>query len=538
LFIIAAGALIFWVSALYVAYTKPVPDYGGEYSEGIVAQPRYINPLLSQTSEADADLVQLIYSGLFAPDEKGELAPRLAEKYDVSQDGKVYTITLRQGVKWHDGEELTADDVLYTVQTIQDPGYKSPLRPNWLSVETAVIDRYTVQFTLKRPYAGFLENLTVGILPKHIWQSVSADRFLLTDYNLAPIGSGPYAYSDVTKDSSGNILSIELKANKDYFEGAPYISTMIFRFYTDDDTLLEAFRRKEILALNSIHPGQIDTALERKSSRLYEVDMPRIFAVFLNRTKSKALAYDEVRQALAYGTDRDTIVKEALGGKAEPAYTGLMPFMAGFASDLAFPHFDQGKANEILDDAGWKKGDDGIRAKDSETPLEFEIVVPAWPELVTSANLLKAEWEALGARVSVNVVDPIDLQKDRLRNRDYEALVYGQASMLESDPYSFWHSSQREDPGLNLSLFQSDDADRVLEALREERDPEKRRDLYRQFQEILIKENPAVFLYSPKYLFVASDTIKGLEVTRIDSPENRFANANKWYIYTDRVWKK
>ncbi|MEI9966619.1 MAG: peptide ABC transporter substrate-binding protein [Candidatus Moraniibacteriota bacterium] len=521
-----------------MASTTPTPDYGGEYSEGIVAQPRYLNPLLSQTSEADADLVQLIYSGLFAPDEQGKLVPRVAEKYEVSEDGKVYTVTLRQGVSWHDGEELTADDVLYTVQTIQDPGYKSPLRPNWLSVETAVIDRYTVQFTLKRAYAGFLQNLSVGILPKHIWQSIPADRFLLTDYNLAPIGSGPYIYDDATKDSSGNILSIDLKANKEYFEGAPYISTFVFRFYPDDESLLEAYRRKEVLALNSIHPGQIEAVMERKSSRLYEIDMPRIFEVFLNRTKSKALAYAEVRQALAFATDRDAVVREALAGKAAPAQTAFMPFMAGFASDLPFPGFDQARANKILDDAGWKKEDDGIRQKDRDTPLEFAIDVPNWPELVRSADIVKGQWEALGARVSINVLEPLDLQKNVLRTRDYQALLYGQASMLESDPYSFWHSSQREDPGLNLSLFESGDADGVLESLREERDENKRRDLYRQFQEILIEENPTVFLYSPKYLFVASDQIKGVGVTRLDNPENRFTNANKWYIYTDRVWKK
>lgn len=538
LFGLTVGALAFWVGAFYFRYTEAVPDYGGEYSEGIVAQPRYINPLLSQTSEADANLVELIYSSLFALDENGKIVGRLADHYEISDEGKIYTVTLKQGVKFHDGAELTADDVLFTIQAIQDPAYKSPLRPNWLAVETAVIDRYTVQFTLRRPYAGFLQNLSVGILPKHIWESIPADRVLLSDYNLSPIGSGPYVFRDSEVDSNGNIHAIELTANDEYFEGEPYISKMTFRFYPDDATLLEAYGRKEVQAIHSIHPGQIESVMERKSTALHSIDMPRIFGVFFNTTKSKALAYDEVRQALAFATDRQAIVDTVLKGKGEVAAGGMLPFMEGYASHLEYPALDLERANKILDDAGWERGDDGIRAKDSETPLAFEIVIPAWPELAATAELLRTQWEAVGARVTVSEQNPADLQKNVIRPRNYDALLYGQAAMLQSDPYSFWHSSQREDPGLNLAMFNSEDADRVLEELRETSDEAKRIDLYRQFQEILSEESPAVFLYSPDYLFVTSDRIKGIDVSRIDAPSGRFSNANKWYIYTDRVWKR
>src|SRR3990167_9368008 len=143
--LLAAGALLFWMGALYMAATVTTPRAGGEYTEGMAAQPRYINPILSQTSEADADLVQLIYSGLFGYDADGHLVKRLAAEQSVSEDGKVYTVTLRPGVKWHDGEEVTADDVVFTAQVLQDPAYKSPLRANWLSVDVAAVDRYTVR---------------------------------------------------------------------------------------------------------------------------------------------------------------------------------------------------------------------------------------------------------------------------------------------------------------------------------------------------------------------------------------------------------
>lgn len=536
LVVVTVSALVFWLGALYVASTVEVPDAGGEYTEGIASQPRYINPILAQTSEADADLVELLYSGLFSYDNEGRIVKRLAADYTVEDEGRVYTVTLRQGVRFHDEEELTADDVLYTVQAIQDPAYKSPLRQNWLAVEAKVIDRYTIQFVLKKGYFGFLENLTVGILPKHIWENVTPDKFLLADYNLSPVGSGPYRYYDLEKDSSGNVLSFEMRAFENYFDGAPYISKFVVHFYPDDESLVTAYNQGEILGIHSIRPTSIAAVEERKSTAIYEIAIPRVFAVFFNTTKSKALAYDEVREALAFATDRDAIVREVLDGKGMPAQSAFLPFMHGYASDLQTPGFDLAQANKILDDKAWKKGDDGIRSKDGEA-LEINLAIPAWPELAETANILKAQWEAVGARVNVAEMSAADLQKNAIRPREYEALLFGQAAMLESDPYSFWHSSQKADPGLNLSGFDNRDADGVLEGLREELDTEKRQAGYRQFQEILISENPAVFLYSPLYLYVVNDSVRGIDVTRMDSPAHRLSMAKEWYIDTKRIKK-
>lgn len=525
------------MGALYVASTRVVADSGGEYREGIASQPRYINPIIAQTSDADQDIVELVYSGLMSYDDEGKLVKRIASDYQIEDDGKRYVVTLRQGVKWHDGEELTADDVLYTVQTIQDPSYKSPLRNNWLSVEAQVIDRYTISFTLKKAYFGFLENLTVGILPKHIWEGVTPDKFLLSDYNLSPVGSGPYRYYDLEKDSSGNILSLELRAFKDYFDGTPYIPKFIFSFYPDQETLLTAYNKKEVLGIHSITPSEKDQVSGLKSTKIYRIAIPRVFSVFINTTKSKPLAYDEVREALSYATDRDAIVAEVLKGEGVPAQSAFLPFMEGFASDIATPGFDLAHANEILDKAGWKRGDDGIRSKD-DTILEVELSIPAWPEIEQTAELLKNQWAAVGVKVNIAQFSPADLQKNSVRNREYQAMVFGQAAQLSSDPYSFWHSSQKADPGLNLGLFDNKEADGLLEGLREQMDPEQRRIDYNSFQKILASEHPVIFLYSPNYLYVASNTVKGIGVSRVNSPSYRLSNANRWYIDTKRVFKK
>lgn len=530
------AALLFWLGALYVTSTVVVPKAGGEYTEGIAAQPRYINPILSQTSEADADLSQLIYSGLFGYDEKGNLTKRLAADWNVSEDGKVYTVTLRQGAKWHDGEEVTADDVLFTISAIQDPIYKSPLRSNWLSVEVASLDLYTVTFTLKKAYFGFLENLTVGILPKHIWENIAPENFLLADYNLAPIGSGPYSFFNSEKDSNGNMLSYELRAFGDYFDGAPYISKIAFHFYPDEMSLIDAYNRKEVQGINSVTPESMSKLEERKSTRVYEIAIPRVFVVFFNVTKNAALAYDEVREALGYATDREAIVRDVLGGKGQPAYSALLPFMTGYVSDLTLPYFDLDKANMLLDEKGWKRGEDGVRAKDGIV-LQMEIAVPEWPELVKTADILKTEWEKIGARVNIKILGAADIQRDVIRPREYEALLFGEAAMIDSDPYSFWHSSQKHDPGLNLALFDNKDTDDILTALREELDPEKRKEKYRTFQEILYKENPAVFLYTPSYLYVVNNSVKGIDVKSADAAAFRLSNIKNWYINTKRIRK-
>jgi peptide/nickel transport system substrate-binding protein len=534
--VVGIGALLFWLGALYVTSTKSVPDFGGEYTEGSVSQPRYINPILSQTSEADADISALVYSGLFGYDAEGNLTKRLLDDYTVSDDGRTYTLTLKQGVKWHDGEELTADDVLFSISAIQNPAYKSPLRSNWLSVEATSVDRYTVMLTLKKAYFGFLESLTVGILPKHIWENITPENFLLADYNLSPIGSGPYRFYDSDKDSSGNMLSYELRSFKDYFTGAPYIEKIVFHFYPDETSLLDAYNRKEVLGMNSVTPENFAALEEYKSARIHEIAVPRIFAVFFNITKNAALANSEVRRALAYATDREAIIHEVLFGKGVPAETALLPFMDGYANDIDFARFDEGRANALLDEGNWKRGDDGIRAKNG-TVLQFELMVPDWPELTRTAEILKEQWSRVGANVMVTALSASDLQANAIRPREYQALLFGEAAMLHSDPYSFWHSSQKRDPGRNLSVFDNKDVDEVLLALRETINPEQRAASYHTFQETLAQENPAVFLYSPTYLYVVNSVVKGIGVSRINVPADRLSTVKDWYMDTKRVKK-
>jgi peptide/nickel transport system substrate-binding protein len=533
LFIVGA-ALIFWAGYGYVSMTKPVPKKGGDYSEGLVGQPMYINPLLSGTSDADADLANLIYSGLLKFDHNGKLVGDLAESWEISDDNLVYTVQLRPNALWHDNEPITAEDVVFTVQALQNPDYKSPLRYDWQSTEVAQVDEHTVSFTLKKPYFDFLGNLTLGILPKHIWSEIAPEKFALANYNLEPVGSGPFIYISHQVDSAGNILSYNLKANDQYYLGSPYIRTFTFHFYPDEDTLLKAFGNKEIMAMGNLSSEKIESVKNKNNVAIYKINLPRYFAVYFNQNKSAVLADDNVREALNHATNRQAIIDQVLAGEGEAIFSPFVPGTEGFGADVDRHNFSLDEANRILEDDGWKRKDGGLREKNGIS-LSFDIYVTDWPELSQTADMLREQWAKIGADIKVNVLTYNDINQNFIRPREYDALIYGQEIKFNPDLYFFWHSSQKRDRGLNFSLFDNPKADTILEDARMEMDPAKRNEKYLDFQKILSEENPAVFLYSRNYLYVNSKKLKGAEFSKVNYPSLRFSEVNQWYLSTKRV---
>ncbi len=536
LIFLICGSLVFWLSHIYLNATKPIPKKGGEYVEGIVGQPLYINPLLSQTSEADSDLSGLIYKGLFKYNVNGEIENALAEGYEISEDQKTYTVHLRKNLSWHDGEPLTANDVFFTATILQDPAYKSPLRQNWQGVTVNQVDDYTLTFDISNPYFGFLNNLTVGILPKHIWGNIAPEKFSLAEYNLKPIGAGPYSFIDFQKNSNGEILSYNLKAFSGYYEGEPYISKMIFNFYSDEEMMLSAYNKKEIKGIETVDPKKIDSIKNKKSTTIKEFGFPRYFSVFFNKTKSVSLASVEVRKALSYAVNRKEIIIQILNGKGTEIYSPFLETMDEFNGDVEKRNFDLEKAKQVLDEADWKMNSEGIREKKGEK-LQFKIHTADWPDLAETANILAKQWKEIGADVSVETLTATDLQQNYIRPREYDALLFGQDTNFDPDLYPFWHSSQKQDPGFNLAMFDNKDADTLLQDIRQESDAEKRKEKYKELQKIIYDEAPALFLYSPSYLYPVSNNVKGIEAKNINSPVWRFADVNKWYIKTARVKK-
>lgn len=538
LILIIFGSLAWLGTLFYQKHVRIEPEYGGAYTEGIVGEPLYINPILAPASDTDLDISKLVFSSLLKYNEKQKQVLDLAENYEISPDQKNYIFHLKKDVKWHDGKKFTADDVIFTVQCIKNPEYQSPFRTNFQNVAVEKIDDYTVKFTLTgEVFAPFLaESTTFGILPQHIWSGIPAKNVFLSEYNLKPIGTGPYRFSEYKKDkSTGAIKSYTLSSFNDYFGKKPYIKEITFKFYDDYPELISAYNKKEIEGISFI-PAQNKSNI-KKEINYFLLKLPRYYTIFLNQLKNKILEEKEVRKALAFAIDRQRIIDEALAGEGMIVDSPVLPGFLGFNPEVQKYNYEPEKANEILHQAGWRDEDhDGIRSKNDQN-LEITLTYVAEEEFSKAALIIKENWEKIGVKTNLQEIDPTILQSEYIRPRNYEALIYGQLISHDPDPYPFWHSSQREDPGLNLTSFKDKTADTLLEEARKTSDENERRLKYLHFQNILAEEVPAIFLYSSTYLYGVKKNIKGIELEYITTPSDRFANIENWYIKINRRWK-
>lgn len=532
LLLVATISLIATPVSVYYHGTVEGPAYGGAWSEAIVGTPVHINPLLLQANDADSDIVSVMYAGLLRYGTNAKLVPNLAESYTISDDGLRYTFKLKPHLTWHDGEPLTSEDVAFTILTAQNADYASTQRLNWQGVEVETPDHFTITFTLKNRYAQFIGNTTLGILPKHVWENVKASNFALSENNVKPIGAGPYAFSKIRRDERGGIGSMEVTAFDGYAGGKPFIDHLTFRFYESEQGAIEAYNRGDVEGLGFVSSEYLDSLRSKNSLAIHRLRLPRYFALFFNQNKSKALSDKQVRFALHHATDRQAILDTVLHGTGTTVENPFLPGIIDIPDTAMKYPPDQEKARQLLDSAGWKILPDGIRMKDNEK-LEVEITTSEWPELQAVAQELQRQWNTLGIMISIKTLSIPDVQQ-AIKDRDYQALLFGEVLGLDPDPFSFWHSSQKKDPGLNLALYDNSEADKLLENGRQTMDALKRRDQYEQLQKIISADAPALFLYSPDYLYVQPKKIKNNLLNIIATPANRFDTVHEWYIDTKR----
>lgn len=533
-----------WLSVnYYLNNSVLVPAYGGQYREALIGYPQYINPVLAETNEADRDLSALVFSGLMKYDANGLLKPDIAESYEISDGGKTYLFKLRKDVFWHDGRQLMADDIIFTINIFQNSEYKSPLAANWRGVKAEKIDDFTVKFSLGNTFAPFLENLTAGILPKHIWENIPANTFPISDYNLNPIGSGPYKFSKIEKDKIKNVFTqIEFKANEKYYLGRPFIKTIVFKFYNSEDESIKALSNNEVDGISYLSP-QNKNKISSQNTNIYSLRIPRYVAAFLNQNRNKALADINVRRALAYATDKKQIINEVLNDEANPVDTPILRDILGIDNFTKTYEFSPEKAKKEL--AEWKdENGDGILEKKilktDKEPANLEITISTsdWAELSKIAEILKSQWEKVGIKVNLDIQKVSDLTQKTIKPREFDALLFGEILYMDPDPFSFWHSSQKKDPGLNLAMYDSPQADKLLEDARQTLDYMERIKKYDAFQQIIADDVPAVFLFSPHYLYAVDNFVRGIETKNIATPARRFSEIEKWYLKTDREFKK
>lgn len=535
IFIISAGVFLYKIND---RISVVVPDRGGSLKEGIVGTPRFINPLLA-ISDADRDMTALIYSGLMRPDNKGGLMLDMAEKYEISEDGLEYTFTLKPDLEWHDGKSITSDDIIFTVEQAKDPLLKSPKRAGWEGVSIERIGDRTVKFILEKPYTPFLENTVMGILPSHLWKTSSCELMTFSEFNTNPVGSGPYKIDSIDKDSSGIVEAYNLKSNKKFALGQPYIKKIAMKFYPSEEKLLEAYKNGEVGSISGITPQSLEE-IKKENSALKIFSLPRIFGVFFNQNSAEVLSKKEIREALNLATDKKKIIGEALKGLGAEIDSPIPPGVLGAVKNEEI--FSLEKARELLTKNGWKLNQEsGIMEKKINKQilkLEFSLSTSDVPELKQAAEIIKSMWEQLGARVEIKTFEIGDLNQNVIRPRKYDALLFGEVVGRDPDPFVFWHSSQRNDPGLNIALYANISADKLLERARTVSDEEERKEIYEDFQNEIRKDIPAVFLYSPYFVYIMPDSIKGLEnLQSVITSSERFSQIHKWFIQTDKKWK-
>ncbi len=542
------GTTIILLALINRAFMVETPVFGGTLVEGVLNTPAHINPLLATSeigSEADRDLSALIYSGLLRADGKGGFIPDLAESYKVSQDGLLYTFILKKDLVWHDGKKITADDIVYTIKTTQDSRAKSPKRASFDGVDVEKIDDLTVLFTLKKPYAPFLEHTTTGILPAHIWKTIEFNRFDANKYNREPIGSGPYKIDSIettTKDGDDIPVSYTLKAFNKFALGKPNIKTVKIIFYKNEGDLISALKMGKISAVNSISPERI-IELDKKVYNILRTPLPRVLAVFFNQNQAPIFADVAVRKALALSLDKQAIIDKTLLGYGIAIDSPIPPGALGYKSSSEQKPRSERLANAkaILEKSGWKFDDTAKnwtkKIKKETSVLKFSLATSESPELKTVSNEIKMAWAELGVPVEIQVFATGDLKETIIRPRKFDTLFFGQVLGRSSDPFPFWHSSQRLDPGLNITSYTNTLVDKILDQARTETDATKRVNLYHNFIDEIEKDTPAVFLYAPEFLYVAAKKIRGIKLGSVTVSSERFLNIHEWYIDTDNVWK-
>lgn len=534
---------LFVISALFMLWRVnenllvSVPQKGGKLTEGIIGTPRFINPLLS-ISDADRDLTSLVYSGLMKLGPDGNLVEDLAESFSISEDGLVYTFTLKPDLKFHDGKPITTDDVEFTITKAQDPNLKSPRRGNWEGVAVEKIDQREIRFILKQPYSPFLENTTLGILPRHIWKNASSDEFSFNQHNTDPIGSGPYKVKSYKKNQSGVPNEYALVPFKDYALGEPYISKINLKFFQNEKDLINAYKKKNIDSLSSLSPESI---LEFKNSgeRIEEILLPRIFGVFFNHNQASVFTNIEVRSALNTALDKNKIIDSVLFGFGKPIESPI-PFYPNPEKTEEIPDRIQ-EAKDILERNGWEfSTSTNMYQKETRSEnysLSFSISTGDSPELKRAVEEIKRQWEELGVRVDIQIFETGDLNQNVIRPRRYDALFFGEVIGRDLDLYPFWHSSQRNDPGLNIAVYVNNVADKALEDMRSTTDSDVRSGALQSFAQEIENDKPAVFVYSPHFIYLLPEKVGNVSLEKLTIPSERFSNIHRWHIETSKIWK-
>ncbi|NCT54747.1 ABC transporter substrate-binding protein [Candidatus Falkowbacteria bacterium] len=514
--------LIFVLCLSFLAYSffiKKIiflPKSGGTYTEALVGYPKNINPLYSAGREVDNDISSLVYSSLFRYNKDGVLEDDLVEFFEIKEDGKEYLIKIKDNVKWHDGSDLSADDVVFTFNLIQDESYRAPLRQAFIGVSVEKVDELFVKFILPEAHAPFTSLLTFGILPKSLWENSNPDSIILSELNLKPVGSGPFKFESISKTKSGEVREYSLEANQDYYGGQPYLKAVKFIFYPDRQEAIKALNDKQILGLNNLPFSQRNSLLAKNSLYIRDLAQPQVISLFFNESKNESLKDKNLRLALAQGINKDELVSEIFSNAYRRVDSPFLEESLAYNSELEAISYLPDLAREFL----------------KEKSLKLELTTVDTGSNLVVAEKVKSYWQELGVEIEIKAVSGEQII-EIIKKRDFQVLLYGQVIGGDPDIYAFWHSSQI-DSGLNLAGYNNETVDRLLVEARTINNLEERMGKYKEIQKELLNDVPVIFLYSPAYTYVQAKDLRGFSGQVLIEAGNRFNDIENWYLKTKK----
>jgi peptide/nickel transport system substrate-binding protein len=517
----------------------PEPASGGIYTEALVGSLGRLNPLLDLNNPADRDIDRLLFSSLIKFDPNGVPQPDLAESWGVSADGTIYNVTLRANAVWQDGTPITSDDVMFTINLLRSEysAFPADVRSMWDQVEITRLDEKNIKFVLPEPFVPFLDYLTFGVLPAHLLETVPGDQLPNADFNLAPVGSGPYKFDHLTVES-GQITGVVLTASKTYFGQVPFIDQVVFRYFPNADAALAAYNQGEVLGISQIPVSNLAATCSNPNLSCYSSRMPRLSMVLFNLGNNDVSFFQDknIRRALMAGLNRQWMVDYIIQGQAVVADSPLLPQTWAYYDGVEHIGFDAGAAVNQLKADGYVLPQEGtVRAKDNVS-LSFTMVYPDDSVHAQLAQAIQQNWAAIGVEVKLQAVPYQSLFNDFLTPRTYQAALVDLdlSRSYDPDPYPFWHQAEITG-GQNYSQWDNRTASEYLEQARVVADPYIRARLYRNFQVVFARELPALLLYYPIYTYGVDQRVQGVQAVPLFEPADRFNGIASWFLVNRRA---
>ncbi|HEX7504570.1 MAG TPA: peptide-binding protein, partial [Syntrophales bacterium] len=500
---------------------QDVPAYGDILVEGSIGDASNLIPLLASDS-ASHGISGLIFNGLVKYDKDLNIVGDLAESWDISKDGLVITFHLRKGVRWHDGQPFTAEDVLFTYRLTIDPKTPTAYAGDFLKVKKAeVLDPLTFRVIYDKPFAPALMSWSSAVMPKHLMEGNDVTKSPLARH---PIGTGPYRFKEWKTGQK-----IVLVYNPDYFEGRPYIDGRIMRIIPDMATMFLELRAKGIDQMG-LTPLQFTRQTENRyfQSNFHKYRYLSFAYTYMGFNLQNPMFADRrVRQALAYAINKEELIDGILLGLGKEATGPFKPGTWQHNPDVKRYPYDPKRARELLAEAGWRDTDgDGILDRGGQR-FEFELLANQGNEVrAKTAEIIQRRLAEVGISVKIRIIEWAAFIKEFINKRRFDAVILGWTIPMDPDLYDVWHSSKTGPSELNFVSYKNDEVDILLEKGRSTFDRNERKRCYDRIQEILAEDQPYIFLYVPDALPIFSARIHGIEPAPIGIGHNTIW----WYV--------